>query len=66
MKATIKKDGYLVIKAETELESYALGKWFDDNFNRALGSAALVLDRSLDQDGTNDNIKKDEESNNLF
>ena len=63
MKATIKKDGYLVIKAETELESYALGKWFDDNYEKEMRNVAIKIDRTLQQ---TDNIKKDEESNNLF
>ena len=63
MKATIKKDGYLVIKAETELESYALGKWFDDNYEKEMRNVAIKIDRTLQQ---TDNIKKDEEGNNLF
>ena len=63
MKATIKKDGYLEINAETELEAYALGKWFTDNYEKTLGHMDVIIDRALQQ---NDNIKKDEESNNLF
>lgn len=33
MKAEISHEGYLTIIAETELESYALGKWASENFN---------------------------------
>ena len=63
MKATIKKDGNLVIEAETEIEAYALNKWYNDNCDTELGNAAITIDLTLQQ--TN-NIKKDEESNNLF
>ena len=31
MKVEIKKDGTLLIQAETELESYAIRKWLDDH-----------------------------------
>ena len=31
MKVTITGNGYLVLTAETSLESYALGKWSDDS-----------------------------------
>lgn len=31
MKADLNKEGILKIKAETELESYALKKWLEDN-----------------------------------
>lgn len=32
MKAEIKGDGTLIVSSETELESYALTKWSDDDF----------------------------------
>lgn len=31
MKAEITKKGILIIKAETELEAYALNQWFQQN-----------------------------------
>lgn len=38
MKAELKADGALYVCAETELESYALSKWWADRF-RTLGIA---------------------------
>jgi len=45
MTCEIKKDGMLVIKSETEIESYALYKWAESNFsdNRDMN---LLLDWS--------------------
>jgi hypothetical protein len=34
MKATINQSGTLEIKTESVLETYAIMKWADDNFNR--------------------------------
>ena len=31
MKCEINCNGYMLIKSETELESYALGKWLEEN-----------------------------------
>ena len=33
MKATINSEGVLTISAESELESYAMKKWLDTNFD---------------------------------
>lgn len=33
MKIEMSKNGMLKIKAESEIEVYALNKWGDDNFN---------------------------------
>lgn len=49
MKVELKKDGYIVITGQNELEKYALKKWKEDNFGTAeklenLKTSILVMD----------------------
>jgi hypothetical protein len=37
MITTIDKDGLLLVKAETDIESYALNKWVKDNIHECTG-----------------------------
>ena len=46
MKAEINKDGLLSIIAETEMESYALGRWHGDNWNEE--EKNILFDWSLE------------------
>ena len=54
MKVELDKDGLLSIKAETELESYALGKWVKDNPN----NEKILLQWGLEENESNNNCKK--------
>lgn len=54
MKATIKRDGNLEIKAETELEAYALLKWNDDNAGRERDGIKFTIDCSFTPDNSED------------
>jgi len=46
MKATIDKDGILLVTAENELECYALSRWIDESFDENNGfiANAIVVD----------------------
>lgn len=54
MKVELDKDGLLIIKAETELESYALGKWVKDNPN----NEKISLEWGLEKNESNNYQKK--------
>ena len=53
MKVELDKDGLLSIKAETELESYALSKWVKDNPN----NEKILLKWGLEENESNNNQK---------
>lgn len=45
MKATINKDGMLTIESETELESYALKQWLNNNLVNATNMLFIATDK---------------------
>jgi len=56
MKAELSKEGILSITSETELESYALGKWVSENIEK-ISDSNLLLNWSLDK--TEENLEHD-------
>ena len=54
MKAKIDKDGCLYVKAETELEAYALRKWGDENMNMVDDNVSVVNDNFIISYGLDD------------
>lgn len=52
MKVTIDKSGKLTITAETQLEDFALMKWYDDYFNQKTAVLAVqTTDQSQFENG---------------
>lgn len=52
MKATITEDGTLLVRAENELESYALDRWADDYFGKegtAQRKSVLMIQPTVDR-----------------
>ncbi len=49
MEATINREGVLIIKADSGLESYALEKWISDNYEMGdkIKSQHIVIDTSI-------------------
>ncbi len=43
MKCEIKHDGTMLISSETELESYALGKWIDENLKGDINAENYII-----------------------
>jgi len=49
MKAEINDKGNMLITAESKLESYALGKWYQDNSNHTVVYAILFKSPDFDE-----------------
>lgn len=54
MKVELNKEGLITIKAETELESYALSKWSKDNPN----NEKISLNWDVEKNESDNNHKK--------
>ncbi len=57
MRATITRDGYLHVGADTELEAYALRKWSEETVATADNSrliARMVIDTSVPNESNED------------
>ncbi len=54
MKAKISAVGFLSVKAETELEAYALRQWLETNGERLENCPNLIIDGSLREEEGNE------------